>query len=403
MNNYKKDFPWFTKNPNLIYLDNSATTLKPYSVIKAISMYYENLSTNPHALDSKIGQETNSAVNNARINIANFFSCDPNQLIFSPGATHSLNYVSHFLKQYIKENDEIIITDADHSSSSTPLINLAKENKAKIVIVKNNGNKVIEEDILRKINERTKVVSIMNASNTLGYYINDSLTKKIKNINPNIFVSIDATQAIAHKKMNFKEIGADFISGSAHKILGPTGIGFLFIKDCNNTSYKPLINGGGAVSNYNNEEIYYSQSPEKYEAGTPNVAGILGFSEAINYINNIKMEKIEEIEQKLKLKAINEMKQIKEISIVNESPDLGIICFNYSGLNAQDLAHYLSTKNIVARSGLSCAKMLRDSQIQCNSFVRISFYFYNTEEDVYKLVSALRGYKKGDELIGLFD
>jgi cysteine desulfurase / selenocysteine lyase len=403
MNSYKKDFPWFKNNKDISYLDNSATTLKPYSVIEAINLYYESLSTNPHATDSKLGQKTNAVVLSARKNISNFFGCDENQLIFTPGATHSLNYSTHIIKEFINEGDEIIITDADHSSSSAPIINLAKEKNAKIIIVENNGEFVERKDIIKKLSSKTKLVSIMNASNTLGYYIDSSIVKEIKKYNSQIIVSIDATQAIAHKKMNFKETEADFISGSAHKILGPTGIGFLYIKDSNNSKFKPLIIGGGAVNDYNIEEINYSTSPNKYEAGTPNVAGILGFNAAINYILKIGFEEIERIENNLKNITIKELSKLEHISIVNHNPDLGIICINHKFMNAQDFAHFLSEKNILVRSGLSCAKMLRSSKINCSSFVRISFYIYNDEEDIKKLIKAIKSYKKGDELLGLFN
>ncbi|WEK82933.1 MAG: aminotransferase class V-fold PLP-dependent enzyme [Mycoplasma sp.] len=393
----KDDFQWFKTNPSLTYLDSSATSLKPKQVIEAINHYYNDLCVNPHNKDSVFAYNSTKILTETRQVVANLLNVKFNEVIFTPGATYSINLVANGLSKFVHENDEILLTYAEHTSNLLPWQNLAKKTKAKLVFT---GSELFvkEEDLVKAITPKTKILTFANVSNVLGYNLDyKSIAKKARAINPDIIIAIDATQAVPHIRHDLKDAQIDFLAFSAHKMLGPTGIGVCYINEKWLQKIDPLVYGGGMNAIVEDNDYTYATVPDKFEGGTPNVGGIAGLGAAVNYLNSIGWDNIEQHEHNLKQYLNQELKKIPHVEYYNEAAPFPIVFFNIKGCSSQDLASYLGSKNIIVRAGLSCAK-LSTKITKVPSAVRASFYLYNTKEDVDKLIKVLKEYKKGDEL-----
>ena len=393
----RKNFPWFNNNPKLCYLDNSATSLKPKCVIDAIVEYYEKFSCNPHNTDSLFTYSLHTKINKSRQLVADLLNVSPEEIIFTSGATESLNLIANGIKNNINRDDEIIITYTEHTSNILPWQELCKEKQSKIVFA---GESFIptEQDIINKITPKTKIISFCNVSNILGYDLNYTfIAKKAKEINPKILIIVDATQAIPHQKHDLKNSGVDCLVFSGHKMLGPTGIGVCYINKHLIESVQPIRLGGGMNANVNTKYYTCALSPDKFEGGTPNVAGIIGLGAAIEYLNSISWDNIEKYESELKKYFDSKCTDIPNFEYYSSQSKHPIIFFNIKGCSSQDLANYLGNNNIIVRSGLSCAKLSK-LETKIESAVRASFYFYNTFEEVDQLINKLKEYKKGSEL-----
>lgn len=396
----KKYFPWFKNNPNYVYMDSGATTLKPQSVIDAIIDYYTKKGTNPHNTDSKFTNDVAQDVEEARKTIANFIHAEKDEIAFNSGATEALNLIANGLKEYLNDGDEILLTYAEHASNILPWMNIISEIK-KDVKIKYAGEKfkpLTTEALVNSITNKTKIVAFSTGHNLTGQYFDDNLTcQMIKAKHPNVFVVIDATQSVQHHPINVKENNCDFLVCSGHKIFGPTGIGLVYIKKSLQPKIKPLRFGGGM--NLSIEEFTFEEfeSIAKYEGGTQNIAGILGWAAAINFFKEIGYEQIEAYELELSNYAREKLSQLENVIIYNKEITSTTIAFNYKGVFCQDLASYLGSKNIIVRSGLSCAK-LYCNLIDTKALVRASLYIYNTKEDIDYLYEVLKAFKKGDEL-----
>ena len=399
--NIRTFFPWFKNNPGLIYFDTAATSLKPQCVIDKINYYYTHQSTNPHNTDSIFCHSIYQDVENARSTIANFINANANEIAFNSGATEGINLVANAIRSIIKPNDEIVLTYGEHASNLLPWINLANELNIKIKYIGSKNNYISVEDFKNALSPKTKLVAFANRFNLTGYRLNETeITNAIKDYNPNILVLIDATQSIQHSQVDVQKTKCDFLVFSGHKLFGPTGIGVLYIKQNLQNFIKPLRNGGGM--NFSIDESSYEliDNVHKYEGGTQNIAGILGLAAAVQFLQSIGYEQIQAHEKELSSYAIKKLSSIKQIIIYNSSYDSPIISFNYEGVFSQDLANYLGSKNIIVRSGLSCAK-LYCKLIDTSSLVRISLYVYNTKEEIDKLFEVLKNFKRGDELNGI--
>ena len=394
----KKHFPWFKNNPNYIYMDSAATTLKPQSVINRIVQYYSEEGTNPHNTDSKFTNDVFNKIEEARKNIANFIDANPNDIAFNSGATEGLNLVANGIKTLLKKDDEIILTYGEHASNIIPWIELSNEIGVKVIYAGSKSKQIENEDILKLINKKTKVVSFASGHNLTGDYFNEQeLTHQIKAINPNVIVIVDATQSIQHHKVSIQKSACDFLVFSGHKIFGPTGIGVIYINPKFQDKIIPLRLGGGMNLSIEAEKYESLHNIHKFEGGTQNIAGIFGLSAAIDFINQIGYDQIEQYETELASYAKQKLSTIKNLIIYNESNKSSTIAFNYDGVFCQDLASYLGSKNIIVRSGLSCAK-LYCNVLNTKALVRASLYVYNTKEDIDYLYEVLSNFKKGDEL-----
>lgn len=390
----RNDFPML--NQDIIYFDNGATTFKPYSVIESITNYYENYSANAHRGDYDISYKVDLEYENVREEVRNFINARfKEEIIFTSGTTNSLNLmVNSFFEKYLEPGDEVLLTKTEHASNVLPWFVLA--NKIGIVIKYidlDDDYHVTMENVVKAITPKTKVISLAYITNVIGDI------RPIKEITKyahdrNIFVSVDAAQAIGHKKIDVQDLDVDFLSFSAHKMYGPTGVGVLYGKRELLEEADPFMYGGGMNESFDNEnEIVIKSLPYKFEAGTQNIAGVIGLGASIKYINNIGIDRINEYEINLRKYLIEKLEKISFIDIINYEADASIVTFNVKDIFPQDIAYYLNKYNICVRAGNHCAKLVKNVTGVTNS-VRISLSFYNTEAEIDELITLLSDYEK---------
>ena len=386
---------------NVVYLDNGATTLKPTILSDAISDYYNNYSANAHRGDYDISLKVDTMYEKTRHLIKEFINAkSTKEIVFTSGTTDSLNrVVNGYFKRILKENDEVLITKSEHASNVLPWFELADTNKIKVNYISLDENyKVTLDNVKKAITNNTKVISLAYITNVVGDI------RPIKEIveyahSKDILVLVDGAQSVPHIKTDVQELDIDFLTFSAHKMCGPTGVGLLYGKESLLENLYPTIVGGGMNASFSSENIrVYDDLPHRLEAGTPNIAGIIGFGKVIEYLNEIGMENIHNYEINLRGKLIQELKQIPNIIIYNEFSESGIVTINYKDVFAQDLAIYLNKYNICVRAGNHCAKILKE-ELGIKNTVRISLYFYNNLEDIEKLVNALKNPNLKNEII----
>lgn len=397
----RNDFPML--NQDIVYFDNGATTLKPKCVIDAVCDYYSNYSSNAHRGDYKISLKVSNEYESVRDKVKEFINANKKEeVVFTSGTTESLNMIINgYFKYNLNKDDEVLITKSEHASNILPWFELENEMGIKVKYIPLDENySVTLDNVKRSITDKTKVISIAHVTNVIGDI------RPIKDIisyahEKGILVIIDGAQSVGHTKVDVQDLDIDFLAFSAHKMLGPTGVGVLYGKYDLLDKLKPINYGGGMnVSFVSPKEIEYKELPCKLEAGTQNIAGVIGFGKAIDYINNIGIDNIEEYCIELKEYLINKLKNIKNINIYNENVEGSIVTFNVEGVFAQDTAIYLDKYNIYVRSGNHCAKKLED-ELGIKNTCRISIYFYNTKEDADKLVDALNNDKILEESLGV--
>lgn len=387
-------------NKNIIYLDNGATSLKPRCIANSVSEYYNNYSANAHRGDYNLSLEVDNKYEGTRTLVKDFINAKKNkEIIFTSGATDSLNKIIFgYFRNYLKEDDEVLITKSEHASNVLPWFELKDEINIKVNYIPLSNLEVTLDNVKNSITDKTKVISIAHITNVVGDI------RPIKEIikyahSKNILVIIDGAQSVAHTKIDVQDLDIDFLAFSAHKMLGPTGVGVLYGKEELLNNIKPIIFGGGMNASFQFDGTrVYNELPSLLEAGTPNIAGVIGLGEAIKYLNNIGMDNIAKYEKDLKKYAVNKLKEVKDIIIYNENSESGIITFNIKDIFAQDLAIYLNKYNICVRAGNHCAKILKD-EIGIKNTCRVSLYFYNTKEEIDYLVNVLNNKNIKDEII----
>lgn len=388
-------------NDNIVYLDNGATTLKPKCLGEAVSNYYNNYSANAHRGDYSISLKVDEMYEQTRERVRELLNAKSSkEIVFTSGATDSLNKIIFgYVKNILNKDDEVLITKAEHASNVLPWFELSEQIGIKVNYIDLDENyKITLNNIINKITPNTKVISIAHITNVVGDVrpIKEIIEYAHKN---NILVIIDGAQSVAHKKIDVKSLDIDFLAFSAHKMCGPTGVGVIYGKEKLLEKMKPIIFGGGMNASFEEDTArVYSDVPQRFEAGTPNIAGVIGFGETLNYLLSIGMEKIDNYEMELRSYAINKLKQNENLVIYNENSESGIITFNYKNVFAQDLAIYLNKFNICVRAGNHCAKILKN-EIGIKNTCRVSLYFYNNKEDIDKLVDALNNKNLMNEII----
>ena len=388
MTEYRYDFPML-KN-DIIYFDNGATTFKPDSVIDAITDYYKNYSANAHRGDYTISYKVDVNYENARKKVADFINAEFDETIFTSGATESLNMIINgFFMHLLEPGDEVLITKSEHASNVLPWFKLVNTIGIKVNYIDLDENlHVTMDNVINSITDKTKVISIAGITNVVGDERPIDEICKFAHAN-NIFVVIDGAQLVPHKKVDVKKSDMDFLVFSGHKMCGPTGIGVLYGKKEFLEKLEPINMGGGMNESFDNpSEVYLKELPTRLEAGTPNIAGAIGLGAAIDYLNKIGMDNIFDYEKKLKAYLIDKLIKLPYIDIINLESDSGIVSFNIDGIFSQDVAFYLNKYNICVRAGNHCAKILKDETGVKNS-LRVSLYFYNTYEEIDKLVNLL--------------
>jgi cysteine desulfurase/selenocysteine lyase len=399
----RADFPIFHRKINnnpLIYFDNAATTQKPTQVIESIKNFYEKHNANVHRAVYTLSQEATELYENAREQIAKFInSKNSAEVIFTRGTTEAINLIAYsWGLSNLSQEDEILISEMEHHSNIVPWKIISKINGVAIKYVRINSDGTLDyEDFTDKISNKTKIVSISHVSNVNGI-IND--IKKIGKIahENNSLVLVDGAQSVPHMKVDVKELDIDFLAFSGHKMLGPTGIGALYCKKEHFENMEPFQGGGEMIKDVNYErktqhsEIIWNMPPWKFEAGTPNISGSIGFMEAVKYLNRIGMDNVLIHEKKLTEYAFDCLKECKKITIhgpKDTSLKCGIIAFNIQDLSSHDVALFADNFGIMIRSGYHCAQPLHQV-FDLKSSARASFYIYNTFEEIDRFVEVLK-------------
>ena len=382
-------------NKNIVYFDNGATTLKPKCVKNAICNYYTEYTANAHRGDYSLSATVDSLYEGTREKIRDFINAkETSEIVFTSGTTNSMNMiVSGFFRNYLKRDDEVLVTLSEHASNILPWFILQKEIGIKVKYIElNDKHEVTVENVKKAINNKTKVISLAMVTNVIG---DERPIKEISKIahDNNILMVVDAAQGAPHKKIDVQDIDIDFMAFSGHKMYGPTGIGVLYGKFDLLDKVKPFNYGGGMNAMFTKDGyVELREIPTRLEGGTPNIEGVLGLSAAIDYLNNIGMDKINKYERGLRKYLINELSKLDFITIYNKDVDTNIVAFNIDGVFAQDTAIYLDKYNICVRAGNHCAKMI-DNVFNISNTVRISLSFYNTKEEVDLLINVLKNSK----------
>lgn len=386
----REDFPMLFNS--IIYFDNGATTFKPKQVLKKISDYYTEYTANAHRGDYHISLKVDTEYELARNIVQEFINAkERSEIVFTSGSTESLNYIATgFFGNYLEAGDEILITKAEHASNVLPWFRLAKQLDVLVNFIDLDDNHYVTIDnVLKAITPRTKVISLAQITNVIGDIRPIKEICKIAH-ERGIFVVVDAAQSAPHIKIDVQDLDCDFLAFSGHKLCGPTGVGVLYGKKELLENMEPVNLGGGMNESFDTvNDVYLKSLPTRLEAGTPNIEGVLGLGEAINYLNSIGMDKIHEYEMALRKYLVEKLIDIKHIDIINMEADSGIVAFNVDGVFSQDVAVYLDKYNICLRAGNHCAKILKD-EVGVKNTCRISLYFYNTYEEIDRLVELLK-------------
>lgn len=388
----KKDFP-LLENESITYLDSGATTQKPIQVINAVEKFYQRYNANPHRGAYSLSVEATEQYENTRTKIAKFINAKHREeIIFSKNATESLNLIAYsYGLDNLKKDDEVVISIMEHHSNLVPWQKMTKQTGSKLNYMYINENyEIPDEEIENKITDKTKIVGITHVSNVLGTINN--VKKVIKYAHKKgAIVIVDASQSIPHTKIDVQDLDADFLVFSGHKMLAPLGIGVLYGKREILNKMTPFLMGGDMIEYVYEQDTTFAPLPNKFEAGTQNVEGVIGLGAAIDYIENLGYDKIQEIEHEILSYARKELSKLDYLTLYttpNEENHSSVISFNIKGVHPHDVASILDSEGVCVRSGNHCAQPLMRF-LGIDSTCRASFYIYNTKEDVDKLVKAL--------------
>ena len=393
----RQDFPILSKKINnkpLIYFDNAATSQTPICVIDCIKDYYEKYNSNIHRGVHSLSDEATSAYEDARNKVKDHFNIKySEEVIFTSGTTHSINIVSNGFSKILAKDDEIIVSGLEHHSNIVPWQMMIKSSGAKLKVIPLMENGELDMDEFANIlSHKTKIVFLNHVSNALGL-INP--IEKIINMSheKGAFVLIDGAQSAAHFKIDLQKLNVDFFTASAHKLCGPTGVGFLYGKKELLHMMEPLMGGGEMISDVTFSKTTYADLPHKFEAGTPNISGVIAFGRALDYLNEIGLEKIENYENHLLDYANSKLKQIEGLKIYGESKNkTSVISFNIEGIHSYDIGALLDKFGIAVRTGQHCAQPIMD-HFGVDGTVRASFSFINTFQEIDDLFEALKKVK----------
>ena len=389
-----EDFPMLKQD--IIYFDNGATSLKPQVVIDKMTEYYEKYSANAHRGDYDISYKVDMEYENTRDLVVEFINArSKEEVVFTSGATESLNMIANgFFANLVEPGDEILITTSEHASNVLPWFRLANDYGCIVKFIPLDDNLHVTIDNVKKsITPHTKIIALAQITNVVGDVRPIKEICKLAHEN-NIFVVVDGAQSVPHMKVDVQELDVDFLAFSGHKMLGPTGIGILYGKKELLENLEPINLGGGMNESFDSpSEIYLKELPTRLEAGTQNIAGVIGLGAAILYLKKIGLDNIREREVQLREYLIEKLVKIPHIDIINLEADSGIVAFNVDGIFSQDVAYYLNKYNICVRAGNHCAKLVKNATGVTNS-LRVSLYFYNTESEIDELVELLSDKEK---------
>ena len=396
--NIRKDFPILKRtvrdNKSLIYLDNASTTQKPIQVINAISDYYKNYNANIHRAVYALAEEATNAYEKTRDKVTKFLNIkNREEVIFVRGTTEAINLVAYsWGRANVHKDDVIVTTEYEHHSNIVPWQLLVKEKGAKLeyIGIDDNGELILDQLDKYLATGKVKLVTFSLMSNVLGT-ITDAETIISKCKDAGVLTLVDAAQAVPHMKVDLEKLGCDFFAFSAHKMLGPTGIGVLWVKKEILEKMNPFHGGGDMIREVHKYETTWNDLPYKFEAGTQNIADVIGFGTAIDYLDAIGMDNVRQHEIELTKYALEKMSKVKGITIYGPKDALkrgGVISFNFHDVHPHDVATIIDREGIAIRSGHHCAQVLME-RLAVAATNRASFYIYNTKDEVNKLVKSL--------------
>ena len=392
--NLKKRFPVFKKNPNLVFFDTAASALKVDSMINAVTECYSYEYANIHRGIYELSSKLTKRYEDSRLSVSKFINSPSfENIIFTKSATEGINLVASCLSEdYFNDGDEVLLTSLEHHANLVPWHLVSKKIKIITAKIKSNGE-LDYNDLLKKINSKTKLLAITHMSNITGSITNFEKIK-IKANKLNVPILIDGCQYVPHKKLNIKELDPDFYVFSAHKLYGPSGLGILYMKSKWIDRLGPYQGGGSMIKNVETDSSTYLEGFQKFEAGTPPIAEVIGLSASLDFINEVGIDKIYEYENKLTQYAYNQMIKSNDIKIYGDfSNQTSIISFNIDGVHFNDLAMLLDKKNIAIRTGHHCAQpFMKFFNISGNA--RMSVGVYNTKNDIDYFIRAINEVKE---------
>jgi cysteine desulfurase / selenocysteine lyase len=399
----RADFPILRRKVSggkpLVYLDNAATTQKPFAVIDAIRDYYMNYNSNIHRAVHQLAEEATLAFEKTREKVAKYINAkSAEEIIFTRNATEALNLVAYsWGRANVKKDDKIVITEMEHHSNIVPWQILASEKGAKLeyIGVDDSGYLKMHEYKNHLDSNKVKLVSVTHMSNVLGTIVpvNDIIKMSHEKEIP---VLIDGAQSVPHMAVDVQEMDCEFMAFSAHKMLGPTGVGILYVKRDVLEKMPPFLGGGDMIKEVHKYETTYNDLPYKFEGGTPNIADVIGFSAAVDYLNHLGMDKVRDHEIELTKYAIGRISGVKGVTLYgprNANDRGGVISFNIGDIHPHDLATIMNDYGIAIRSGHHCAQVLME-RLDVAATSRASFYIYNTKEEIDTFIGALEGARR---------
>lgn len=391
----KSDFPIFNqkiRGNSIVYLDSAASTQKPEVVINAISDFYKTSYENVHRGMNSLSINATDLYERSRGACAAFINANnTNSVIFTRGATDSINLIANSLVQQLEEGDEILTTEVEHHSNLLPWMNICKNHKLNLKVIPASENGLIDEnEVIQSCTSKTKIIAITHMSNVTGQIID---IKKIKeSVDKNILLAVDGCQAIAHLKVDVSNINCDFYSFSSHKLYGPSGIGVLYGREELLNKLNPVVLGGGMINQVSVDDFSYAMLPNKFEAGTPSIEAAIGFYAALNYLNQINFEKTFLEETELRQSLIENMSNIEGVEMYGIDKNISassIISFNVKNKNFNDIATFLDQYGIMIRGGHHCCQPLM-KKLNIPGSCRLSLGIYNDEEDISKFIGSLK-------------
>lgn len=387
VNEIRKDFPMLVNHPELIYFDNGATSLKPKCVIDAVNDFYMYHTSNVHRGDYAIAAQNDALYDETRKQVAKLINCNPDEVVYTHNVSQSMNQIAYGMgHDFLKAGDTVLISKVEHASNILPWFHLEQEHgiKVRYIPTDDEGNISIEE-FEKCFDETVKAVSVAEVTNVLGSVQPVKQMCRIAHEH-GAYMIVDGAQSVPHMPVDVRDLDIDFMGFSAHKMCGPGGVGILYGKKELLEKMTPMLYGGDMNARfYSNGEVILKDVPVKFEAGTPNIEGVIGTGEACRYLMQVGMDNIHQYEMELRAYFCEQLSKLDNIVIYNKDNLSGPIDFNVKDVFAQDAASYLASKNIAVRSGNHCAKLLHEV-IGTDQTLRASLYFYNTKEEVDRFV-----------------
>lgn len=374
------DFPIYQTQPNLIFFDTAASSLKVKHVIEKVDHYYQALGVNVHRGAYDLAYEATALYENARKNVARFIHAKEEEIIFTKGTTSALNLVAHAYTKILKPGDEVITSELEHHSSLLPWMIATKKIGAKLIYIPLSKEGRITVDGFKKVlSDRTKIVAITHVSNVMGYLTPIEEITKLAH-EKDAIVILDAAQSAPHMKLDVDKLGVDFLAFSGHKMFGPSGVGVLFGKEKLLNSLEPMEYGGEMADQVTKDSVTFKDAPLRFEAGTPVISGAIGLSAAIDYIESVGFDQIHNHTREIHQYLVSKLKAVEGVTIYNKTADNPVIAFNIDGIHPHDIATMLDSSKVSVRAGHHCAQLVSQF-LGVQSTLRASIHIYNDIHD----------------------